>query len=55
MGCTNEMLKSLDCSLSFLDEHAKGLMHNKGGQWSPLISYRTGLAGQEDEEEGIVK
>lgn len=41
--------------LSFLDEHAKGLIHNKGGQWSPLISYRTGLAGQEDEEEGQQK
>lgn len=43
------------CSLSFLDENAKGMIHKKGGQWSPLISYRNGLTGQDEEEEGQPK
>jgi len=42
----------VNCSLSFLDEQAKEMVHKKGGQWSPLITYRNGLAGQDDEEEG---
>ncbi|PFX16109.1 cohesin subunit SA-2-like [Stylophora pistillata] len=41
--------------LSFLDENAKGMIHKKGGQWSPLISYRNGLTGQDEEEEGQPK
>ncbi|XP_078379288.1 cohesin subunit SA-2-like isoform X3 [Oculina patagonica] len=37
--------------LAFLDEHAKEMVNKKGGQWSPLITYRNGLAGQDEEEE----
>ena len=29
------------------------MVNKKGGQWSPLISYRNGLAGQDEEEEGM--
>lgn len=43
------------CSLAFLDEHAKEMLNKKGGQWSPLITYRNGLAGQDEEEEGMEK
>ena len=42
-------------SLAFLDEHAKELLNKKGGQWSPLITYRNGLAGQDEEDEGMEK
>ena len=42
-------------SLAFLDEHAKELLNKKGGQWSPLITYRNGLAGQDDDDEGMEK
>jgi len=41
--------------LAFLDEHAKEMLNKKGGQWSPLIMYRNGLAGQDEEEEGMEK
>lgn len=41
--------------MAFLDEHAKEMVNKKGGQWSPLISYRNGLAGQDEEEEGTKK
>lgn len=41
--------------LAFLDEHAKELLNKKGGQWSPLITYRNGLAGQDEEDEGMEK
>lgn len=41
--------------MAFLDEHAKEMVNKKGGQWSPLISYRNGLAGQDEEEEGMKK
>ena len=43
------------CSLAFLDEHAKEMLNKKGGQWSPLVMYRNGLAGQDEEEEGMEK
>lgn len=39
-------------SLAFLDENAKEMVNKKGGQWSPLITYRNGLAKQDEEEEG---
>lgn len=42
-------------SLAFLDEHAKEMLSKKGGQWSPLITYRNGLAGQDEEDEGMEK
>jgi len=42
-------------SLAFLDEHAKEMLNKKGGQWSPLITYRNGLAGQDEEDEGMEK
>ena len=29
------------------------MIHKKGGQWSPLLSYRNGLTGQDEEEEGM--
>lgn len=41
--------------LSFLDENAKEMIHKKGSQWSPLLSYRNGLTGQDEEEEGQQK
>ena len=41
------------CRLSFLDENAKEMIHKKGSQWSPLLSYRNGLTGQDEEEEGM--
>ena len=41
--------------LAFLDEHAKEMVNKKGGQWSPLVTYRNGLAGQDEEEEGMEK
>ena len=41
--------------MAFLDEHAKEMLNKKGGQWSPLITYRNGLAGQDEEEEGMEK
>lgn len=31
------------------------MLNKKGGQWSPLITYRNGLAGQDEEEEGMEK
>ena len=43
------------CSLAFLDEHAKEMLKKKGGQWNPLVTYRNGLAGQDEEEEGMEK
>ena len=43
------------CSLAFLDEHAKEVLNKKGGQWNPLVTYRNGLAGQDEEEEGMEK
>ena len=39
-------------SLPFLDDNAKEMVHKKGGQWSPLINYRNGLARQGEDEEG---
>ena len=42
-------------SLAFLDEHAKEMLNKKGGQWNPLATYRNGLAGQDEEEEGMEK
>ena len=41
------------CSLPFLDDNAKGMVNKKGGQWSPLITYRSGLARQDEQEEGM--
>ena len=41
-----------NCSLAFLDDNAKGMVNQKGGQWSPLLSYRNSLAQQDDKEEG---
>ena len=31
------------------------MLNKKGGQWSPLVTYRNGLAGQDEEEEGMEK
>ena len=39
-------------SLPFLDDNAKEMVHKKGGEWSPLINYRNGLARQDEDEEG---
>lgn len=41
-----------NCSLPFLDDNAKEMVHRKGGQWSPLINYRNGLARQDEDDEG---
>lgn len=41
--------------LPFLDENAKEMVQKKGGQWSPLIFYRSGLARQDDDEDGQQK
>ena len=49
------MFELFSSSLAFLDEHAKELLNKKGGQWSPLITYRNGLAGQDEEDEGMEK
>lgn len=41
--------------LPFLDDNAKEMVHRKGGQWSPLINYRNGLARQDEDDEGHQK
>ena len=40
--------------MPFLDENAKEMVQKKGGQWSPLIFYRSGLARQDDDEDGML-
>ena len=39
--------------LQYLEDHAGQGFTKRGGQWSPLVTYKTALAGQEAGDNGL--